>query len=101
MELTDIVFAIDSILVAVAMSNNLWLIIAGIGIKMVLEYLHATDYVDFKIPRWFSLGLIVEIFAAAFIYARKEEWVDAVDSLTEKAEAILDAQPETIKNRTN
>lgn len=124
-ELTDIVFAIDSILVAVAMSNKLWVIITGgilgvvamrvvigqllvlvrrypklvdgafiiiawVGAKLVLEYLHAAGYVGFEIPKWFSLGLIVAIFTAAFVYARLEGPVDAVDPLTEKAEQILD-----------
>src|SRR2546427_4786072 len=85
-ELTDIVFAIDSILVAVAMSPKLWVILSGgllgiimmrlviaellviverypplvdgafiiiawVGIKLVIEYLHASDYIGFEIPK--------------------------------------------------
>ena len=104
-ELTDIVFAIDSILVAVAMSNKLWVIITGgilgviamrvvigqllvlvtrypalvdgafiiigwVGMKLLLEYLHAAGYIHFAVPKWFSLGLVVVIFAIAFVYAR-------------------------------
>jgi predicted tellurium resistance membrane protein TerC len=104
-ELTDIVFAIDSILVAVAMSNKLWVsltggmlgivamrvvigrllamvqrypalvdgafvIIAWVGVKLLIEYLSSVGYIHVEIPRWFSLGLIVVIFTAAFIYAR-------------------------------
>jgi YkoY family integral membrane protein len=104
-ELTDIVFAIDSILVAVAMSNKLWVIITGgilgviamrvvigqllvlvsrypalvdgafiiigwVGVKLLLEYLHAAEYIHFAIPKWFSLGLVVVIFVIAFVYAR-------------------------------
>ena len=81
-ELTDIVFAIDSILVAVAMSPKTWVILTGgilgivmmrlvigqllaiverypalvdgafiiiawVGIKLVLEYLHGAGYVHF------------------------------------------------------
>lgn len=107
-ELTDIVFAIDSILVAVAMSSKLWVILTGgilgiiamrlvigqflaiierypalvdgafiiiacVGIKLVVEYLHGVGFVTFEIPKWLSLGLIVVIFAAAFLYARYEE----------------------------
>jgi len=125
-ELTDIVFAIDSILVAVAMSNKLWVIITGgilgviamrlvigqllvlvnryptlvdgafviiawVGVKLVLEYLHAVGYVDFEIPRWLSLGLIVVIFAIAFVWARIEGPVEA-NQLAEKAEEILGAE---------
>jgi YkoY family integral membrane protein len=105
-ELTDIVFAIDSILVAVAISNKTWVIVTGgvlgiiamrlvigqllalvtrypalvdgafiiiawVGIKLLLEYLHNIGIVHFIIPKWLSLGLIVVIFAIAFWYARK------------------------------
>jgi YkoY family integral membrane protein len=107
-ELTDIVFAIDSILVAVAMSNKIqviliggilgiiamrlvigqllavverypalvdgaFIIIAWVGIKLLLEYLHGIGVVHFEIPKWLSLGLIVVIFALAFLYALREE----------------------------
>lgn len=106
-ELTDIVFAIDSILVAVAMSPKLWVIVTGgilgiaamrlvtgqlvalvqrypalvdgafviiawVGIKLLIEYLHQVGYVHVVIPRWFSLGLIVLIFALSFIYALRQ-----------------------------
>ena len=85
-EFTDIVFAIDSILVAVAMSNKLWVIITGgllgivamrmligqlltfvqrypplvdgafiiiawVGIKLLIEYLHQMHYLAFEVPR--------------------------------------------------
>jgi YkoY family integral membrane protein len=106
-ELTDIVFAIDSILVAVAMSNKLWVIVTGgvlgivamrlvigqllalvqrypvlvdgafiiiawVGLKLLLEYLHNTHVVEFVIPKWLSLGLIVVIFGIALWYARRQ-----------------------------
>ncbi|MFN8064038.1 MAG: hypothetical protein U0P82_04515 [Vicinamibacterales bacterium] len=107
-ELTDIVFAIDSILVAVAMSNKIWVILAGgilgivmmrlvigqllaivqrypplvdgafviigwVGTKLVVEYLHAIHYINWEIPKWLSLGLIVVIFGVALLYARRQE----------------------------
>src|SRR5262249_51435429 len=107
-ELTDIVFAIDSILVAVAMSpktlvilsggalgiimmrlvigqllalverfpplvDGAFVIIAWVGVKLVVEYLHGGGYVAFEIPRWISLGLIVVIFAAALVYSMVSE----------------------------
>jgi YkoY family integral membrane protein len=107
-ELTDIVFAIDSILVAVAMSSKLWVILTGgvlgiimmrlvigqllalverypplvdgafviiawVAIKLLVEYLHTEGYIGFDIPRWLSLGLIVVIFAIAWLYAVKQE----------------------------
>ena len=102
MELTDIVFAIDSILVAVAMSSKLWVIVTGgilgiiamrmligqllvvvqrypalvdgafiiiawVGIKLLIEYLHQIHVIGFEIPKWLSLGLIVVIFGIAFL----------------------------------
>jgi YkoY family integral membrane protein len=125
-ELTDIVFAIDSILVAVAMSPKLWVILTGgilgilmmrlvigrllslverypplvdgafliigwVGIKLLVEYLHTMDFVGFEIPKWFSLGLIVVIFAAAFFYARHQERrrVRTADE-TSAAELLMD-----------
>jgi len=107
-ELTDVVFAVDSILVAVAMSPKVWVILTGgilgivamrlvigqllaiverypplvdgafiiiawVGIKLLIEYLHVAGYIHFEIPKWLSLGLIVVIFGAAFLYARRKE----------------------------
>ncbi|MFB3854581.1 MAG: hypothetical protein ACE148_12250 [Vicinamibacterales bacterium] len=107
-ELTDIVFAIDSIMVAVAMSSKVWVVLTGgilgiitmrlvigqllvivqrypplvdgafviiawVGAKLLLEWLHAMHFVAFEVPKWFSLGLIVAIFLAALAYARAEE----------------------------
>jgi YkoY family integral membrane protein len=111
-ELTDIVFAIDSILVAVAMSPKLWVILTGgilgiimmrvvigkllslverypplvdgafiiiawVGIKLLIEYGHSSGYIDFEVPKWLSLGLIVIIFVVSFVYARLHVHTDA------------------------
>ena len=107
-ELTDIVFAIDSILVAVAMSPKVWVIITGgllgiitmrlvigrllalverypplvdaafiiiawVGVKLIVEFLHTEGLIGWEIPKWLSLGLIVVIFGVAFLYARRVE----------------------------
>ena len=131
-ELTDIVFAIDSILVAVAMSNKTWVIITGgilgviamrlvigqllvlvnrypalvdgafiiiawVGIKLLLEYLHSAGYVHFQIPKWLSLGLVVVIFVIAFIWARIEgpkepqPMAEEAEDLLAEEDAELDA----------
>src|SRR5881296_3898591 len=85
-ELTDIVFAIDSILVAVAMSPKLWVILSGgilgiiamrlvigrllslverypplvdgafviiawVGFKLIVEFLHAEEFIGWQIPK--------------------------------------------------
>jgi YkoY family integral membrane protein len=107
-ELTDIVFAIDSILVAVAMSPKIWVILAGgilgivmmrlvigqllalveryptlvdgafviiawVGAKLLVEYLHTEGYIGFEIPTWVSLVLIVVIFGVALTHALLQE----------------------------
>ncbi len=130
-ELTDIVFAIDSILVAVAMSSKTWVILTGgvlgivamrlvigqflaiierypalvdgafviiawVGIKLVVEYLHSAGYIHFEIPKWLSLGLIVVIFLAAFLYARYEEGHAPPSTKADEAarELLTDDQPD-------
>jgi predicted tellurium resistance membrane protein TerC len=56
-----------------ALVDGAFIIIAWVGIKLVAEYLHSAGYVHFEIPKWFSLGLIVVIFAISFWYARNQE----------------------------
>src|SRR5262245_17630767 len=118
-ELTDIVFAIDSILVAVAMSSKTWVIIAGgifgiitmrlvigqlltivrrypalvdgafiiiawVGIKLLIEYLHLEGHIHFQVNKWMSFGLIVLIFLCSYLYARRQGPVpDEPDQATE------------------
>jgi YkoY family integral membrane protein len=132
-ELTDIVFAIDSILVAVAMSDKLWVIITGgilgviamrlvigqmlvlvnrypplvdgafiiiawVGIKLLMEYLHNIGWVPFEIPKWFSLGLVAVIFVIAFVYAKMQGPVE-VDAFAEKAEDLLNADENALETK--
>jgi YkoY family integral membrane protein len=124
-EFTDIIFAIDSILVAVAMSDKLWVIITGgllgivamrlligqllsvvqrypplvdgafiiiawVGIKLMIEYLHQMHYIAFEVPKWLSLGLIVVIFTASYAYARRVGAVEVDDDApADAAEALF------------
>lgn len=127
-ELTDIVFAIDSILVAVAMSSKLWVIITGgilgviamrlvvgqllalvqrypalvdgafiiiawVGVKLIWEYAHEAGFVHVAIPQWFSLGVIVVIFTASFIFAKMRGPVE-VSPVVAAAEEALAAEPD-------
>lgn len=106
-ELTDVVFAVDSILVAVAMSPKTWVVITGgilgiitmrlvigqllrivrrypalvdaafiiiawVGIKLLIEYLNDAGYASLHVNRWLSFGLIVAIFGAGYLYARRQ-----------------------------
>ena len=123
-ELTDVVFAVDSILVAVAMSKKIWVIITGgilgiiamrlvigqllrvvrrypalvdgafiiigwVAIKLLVEYLgpHGLGVLDLEINKWFSMSLIVIIFAIAYFYARKK---GAVEEEDEEAARLLE-----------
>ena len=124
-ELTDIVFAVDSILVAVAMSPKTWVIITGgilgivtmrlvigrllvlvrrypalvdgafviigwVGLKLMIEYLHAEGWIHFEVNKWISFGLIVVIFGIAYAYARRQG--PAPDDPDDDATALLNEQ---------
>lgn len=104
-EVVNLAFSIDSILVAVAMSRKLSVVLAGgilgilamrlvvgqlleiirrypalvdgafviiawVAVKLVIEYAHDAGWIGWEVPRPWSLGLIVAIFLAFWIYAR-------------------------------
>jgi YkoY family integral membrane protein len=122
-ELVNLAFSIDSILVAVAMSPKLWVILTGgllgivamrivvgqllslvrrypslvdaafiiiawIGIKLLIEYLHLAGVIHFEINKWFSFGLIGVIFGVAYLYARRKGPVEESHA-DDEAEALL------------
>ena len=126
-ELTDIVFAIDSILVAVAMSNKTWVIVTGgilgiitmrmvigqllaivrrypalvdgafiiiawVGIKLLIEYLHVEGYTHFQVSKWISFGLIVVIFLVSYLYARKQGPVPDEETVADEATELFAEQ---------
>jgi YkoY family integral membrane protein len=123
-ELVNLAFSIDSILVAVAVSPKTWVVLTGgilgivamrlvvgqllklierypalvdgafviiawVGTKLLIEYLHDAGYVHFDVPRWISLGLIVAIFVISFIYAKSQGAV-VPTHVTEEAGELLD-----------
>ena len=130
-ELVNLAFSIDSILVAVAVSPKLWVVVIGgilgivamrvvvgqlitlvqrypalvdgafiiiawVGAKLCLEYLHGAGRIDLEIPQWLSLTLIVVIFTIAFIYAKAQGPVEKIDPLSERVEEVLrDDAPST------
>ena len=106
-ELMNLVFSIDSILAAVAMSPKIWVVLAGgilgivamrivvgrllaliqkypaivdgafiiiawVGTKLLVEYLHEEQFIPLEIPQWLSLTMIVGIFLISLVYARRE-----------------------------
>ena len=120
-ELINLAFSVDSILVAVAMSPKFWVILTGgllgivamrvvvgqllaivrrypslvdgafviiawIGLKLLIEYLHALGLVHFEINKWVSFGLIGVIFTVAYLHARRRGPAGDGD---DEAEALL------------
>ena len=131
-ELINLAFSIDSILVAVAMSPKLWVVITGgilgivamrlvagqlialvqrypplvdgafiiiawVGVKLCIEYLHEAGFIALDIPRWLSLGIIVVIFVVALVYARMQGAVEQTDSLTADASDMLSSEEKLAK----
>jgi len=124
-EAINLMFSIDSILVAVAVSRVTWVVVTGgilgllamrviaaqllklverypplvdgafiiiawIGIQLSIEYLDSVGVVELEIPKAVSLGLIITIFIAAYIYARAKGPVEhALDPMEEKATELL------------
>jgi YkoY family integral membrane protein len=132
-ELTDIVFAVDSILVAVAMSNKTWVIISGgilgiitmrmvigqlltlvrrypalvdgafviiawVGIKLLIEYLHSIGMIHFVISKWLSFGLIIVIFVISYLYARRHGPVEDTEE-DDEAHRLFSEQGTTETDR--
>ena len=54
-----------------AIVDGAFIIIAWVGIKLLIEYLHTEGYIGIAIPQWFSLSMIVGIFLVSFLYARR------------------------------
>jgi YkoY family integral membrane protein len=127
-ELVNLAFSIDSILVAVAVSPKTWVVIIGgilgivamrlvvgqlitlvqrypalvdgafiiiawVGLKLGLEYLHTAWGIGVEVPQWFSLVLIVVIFTIAFVYARRHGPAPVSDPLMDQAEQFLADEP--------
>jgi predicted tellurium resistance membrane protein TerC len=75
-----------------AIVDGAFIIIAWVGLKLGVDYLHEAGYIAFGISQWVSIGLVVAIFLVAFIYARIQGPVERVSPLTEKAEEMLDGR---------
>ena len=124
-EAINLMFSIDSILVAVAVSRVPWIVVTGgilgliamrviaaqllklverypplvdgafiiiawIGVQLSIEYLDSIGYLHLEISRPVSLGLIVAIFGAAYVYARIKGPVEhAPDPMQERAADLL------------
>ena len=87
-ELTDIIFAVDSILVAVALSNKTWVIVTGgllgvIAMRLVIGQLLALvqrypTLVDgaFVIIGWVAIKLVFEfLHSAGWVHFEVPKWI--------------------------
>ena len=123
-ELVNIAFSVDSILVAVAMSRKTWVVLTGgllgivamrlvigklltivrqyptlvdaafiiiawVGLKLFIEYLHAIGVVHFEVNKWLSFGLIAVIFGVAYLIARRKGPVQHEDDMSDEAQELL------------
>jgi YkoY family integral membrane protein len=123
-ELVNIAFSVDSILVAVAMSRKTWVVLTGgllgivamriviaqllaivrryptlvdgafviiawVGVKLLLEYLHSAGYVDFEINKWVSIAFIALIFGIAYLHARRKGPVPDDDPVRDEASGLF------------
>jgi YkoY family integral membrane protein len=122
-ELVNLAFSVDSILVAVAMSRKTWVVLAGgllgivamrlvigrllsivrqyptlvdaafiiiawVGIKLLIEYLHAIGAIHLEVNKWLSFGIIALIFGVAYLIARRKGPVPAED-MSDEAHELL------------
>jgi YkoY family integral membrane protein len=106
-ELVNLAFSIDSILVAVAMSPKVWVVLTGgilgivamrivagqlielirrypslvdgafviiawIGVKLILDWAHKMTWISWEIPQVASLSVIVLVFVAYYVHARRQ-----------------------------
>src|SRR5262249_46722659 len=55
-----------------ALVDGAFVIIGWVGIKLLVEYLHAEGVIHFQISKWLSFGLIVLIFGVSYLYARRQ-----------------------------
>jgi predicted tellurium resistance membrane protein TerC len=74
-ELTDIVLVRRY----PALVDGAFIIIAWVGIKLLVEYLHSIGVVHFEVSKWLSFGLIIVIFVISYLYARRQGPVEEVE----------------------
>ena len=77
--------------------DGAFIIIAWVGFELSAEYFAAIGWVRFEVPKSVSLGVILVIFAAAYIYARAKGPVERpIDALEEQATELLASEQSQI-----
>ena len=75
-----------------ALVDGAFIIIAWVGLKLGLEYLHEVGYFPFEISQWVSIGVVVAIFVVALIYARTQGAARPHSALMDRAEEVLEGR---------
>ena len=70
-------------------------LIAWVGLKLGLEYMHDLGYFPLEISQWVSIGLVVAIFIVSLIIAKNQGPPRATSRLTERAEEMLEGREES------
>ena len=52
-----------------AIVDGAYVIVAWVGVKLILEYLHSIGLIAFEIPRWLGIGIVLVLFVLSTIYA--------------------------------
>jgi predicted tellurium resistance membrane protein TerC len=53
-----------------AVVDGAYVIVAWVGAKLLLEYLHAIGWIEFVIPKWVSVTVMLLLFAGTAVYAK-------------------------------
>ena len=68
-----------------AVVDGAYVIVAWVGVKLALEYLHAIHVIDFEIPRAISIGIVLVLFGLSTIYAMMKGKASDKATAAEKA----------------
>jgi predicted tellurium resistance membrane protein TerC len=75
-----------------ALVDGAFIIIAWVGVKLLIEYLHLEGHIHFQVNKWMSFGLIVLIFLASYLYARRQGPVPDDGQRDEATELFTDGK---------
>jgi len=51
--------------------DGAYVIVAWVGVKLLIEYLHGIHVIGWEIPRWLSITVMLVLFGASAIYAKR------------------------------
>ena len=72
-----------------AIVDGAYVIVAWVGVKLMIEYLHALHVIPFEIPRAISIGIVLVLFALSAVYAVRKER-PAMKAAADKAQNLIE-----------